>query len=167
MSGGTYAPRPATTGSTPRPALNTSGEGYPDVDTLSFEPEGNDWVAQTRRWVEQNPALAIAGAAAAGLIIGRLVMAAIPEPEPEPLSKQLEARAKKLAKEGRYAAEDAGQVASEQLSIAAEALAEASKAVGKGAKKGYVEAKDFGEYLADTVGEAIARKASQLLDRMQ
>jgi len=157
----------ASSGATPppRPAVRQTGDGNPRVDTLSFEPEGGDWVAKTKRWIEENPALAIAGAAAAGLIVGRLVAAAIPEPEPQTFSDKVEQRAKELAKQGRYVASDAGEIASQQLAIAAEALGEASKAVAQGAKKGYGEAKDFGEFLAETVGDAVATKASKWLDK--
>ena len=155
----------ARSGATPRPAVRQSGDASPKADTLSFDPENGDWVAQTKRWIEENPVLAIAGAAAAGLIIGRLVAAAIPDPEPQTFSDKVEVRARELAKQGRYAAADAGDVASQQLAIAAEALGEASKAVAKGAKKGYGEAKDFGEFLAETVGDAVASKANKWLDK--
>jgi hypothetical protein len=150
----------------PRTAVDDTGEGYPEVDMLSFDPEDDDWMLRARRWVEENPGLAVLGAAAAGLLIGRLVAAAIPEPEPEPLSRQVERRAKELAKQGRYAASDAGDIVAKQLAVAAEALGEASVAVGKGAKRGYDEAKDFGEYLAETVGQAIAKKAGTWINKI-
>jgi len=151
--------------SRPRPAVNRSGDGYPEVDTLSFDPEEADWVGQTRRWIEENPGMAIAAAAAAGLLVGRLVAALIPEPEPQTFSDKVEARARELAKQGRYAANDAGDVVSKQLAIAADALSEASVAVGKGAKKGFDEAKDFGEFLAETIGQTVAERASKWLDK--
>jgi hypothetical protein len=165
---GATSPSPgsqAQPGATPRPTVRQTGDGYPKVDTLSFDPEDGDWVTSTKRWIEQNPMLAIAGAAAAGLLIGRLVAAAIPDPEPETFGEKVEKRARQLAKQGSYAAADASEVASQQLAVAAEALGEASKAVAQGAKKGYDEAKDFGEFLAETVGQAVATKASKWLDK--
>lgn len=150
----------------PRPAVKQQGgDGHPEVDTLSFDPEDSDFLAQTRRWIEQNPALAIAGAAAAGLIIGRVVAALIPEPEPQTFSEKVEARARELAKQGRYVASDAGEIAAQQLAIAADALQEASKAVGKGAKRGFEEAKDFSAYVSEAVGQALAEKASNWLEK--
>lgn len=149
----------------PRPAVSETNAGYPEVDTLSFDPEDGDWLARSRRWIEENPGLAVIGAAAAGLLIGRAVAALIPEPEPETFSDKVERRARELASQGRYVAADAGEVVAGQLSIAAEALSEASRAVGHGAKKGYDEAKDFGEFLAETIGQTVAQKASKWLDK--
>lgn len=149
----------------PRPAVQDTGEGYPHVDTLSYDPEDGDWVGQTRRWIEENPGLALAGAAVAGLAIGRLVAAAIPERRPETPQEKIERRARLAAEHGREFAEDAGEVISKQLAIAADALGEASKAVAQGAKKGYGEAKDLSEFLAETIGEAISKKAAHWLNR--
>src|SRR5690606_33215245 len=55
-----------------------------------------DALGQARRWVEDNPVLAIAAAAGVGLVVGRLVMALIPEPEPPSFSKRVEQRAKQV-----------------------------------------------------------------------
>ncbi len=149
----------------PRPAVSRSGDGYPEVDTLSFDPEDGDWVGQTRRWVEQNPVLAVAAAAAGGLLLGRIVSALIPDPEPKTFSEKVEIRARELADHSRDAAADAGEVVSKQLAIAADALSEASKAVAKNAKKGYDDAKDFGAFLAETVGQTVADRAAKWLDK--
>jgi hypothetical protein len=150
--------------SAPRPAVGDTGEGYPETDNLSYEPEGRDWLTLSRRWIEQNPGLAMVGAAAAGLLIGRLVAAAIPEPEPETFTEKVDRRARLLAKEGRYAASDAGEAVSQQLSVAADALSDAAKAVATGTRRGYSEAKDFGEFLAENIGSAIAARANKWLD---
>src|SRR5690606_28169865 len=101
-----------------------------------------------------------------GLIVGRLVVMAMPEPEPKTLTGKIEKRAHELAKQGRYVADDAGDAIARQLAIAAEALGEASGAVAKNAKKGYSEAKDFSETIAEAIGEAFSKKASSWLDRI-
>lgn len=145
--------------------VNDRKQDLDTVDSASFDPEGVDWVVRVREWVEDNPILAVAGAAVAGLVIGRVVAALIPEPEPETLKSQIERRAKELAKQSKSVAGETSEVVSAQLSAAAEALSEASKTVAKGAKKGIGEAKDFGEYLAETIGDALAAKASQWLDK--
>lgn len=161
----TDAPQPGPTpGGAPRAAVPGAGEGYPAVDTGAFDPEGQDWLSRARRWIEQNPGLAIAGAAAAGLLIGRAIAAAIPEPEPETLTEALQRRARELAEHGREVAGDTREVISKQLAIAADALAEASRALGKGTQRGYAEAKEFGEFVADSFGKAAAERLSRWLE---
>ncbi len=157
----------------PRPVVNETGAGYPAVDTLSFEPEEGDWVSQTKRWVEQNPALALLGGAALGLVLGKLVAAAVPDRKPKTLSDRVERRAKMLSKEskryakkGRHYADDAGGAIAEQLAVAAAALGVAADSVGESAKHGYEEAKDFSEHLAETLGHAFSKKASEWLDKL-
>ncbi|MDX1531572.1 MAG: hypothetical protein R3362_08605 [Rhodothermales bacterium] len=154
---------PGATG--PRPVTSHSGAGNARVDTLSYEPQ-DDWVDKARTWVEDNPALAVLGAVALGLVAGRLIAAAIPEPEPESLADKIEARAKALAKEGRYYADDAGDAIAKQLAVAAAALGEASHVVSKNAKKGYAEAKDVSESIAEAVGHALSKKTSEWLDKL-
>lgn len=171
-TGGTAAKPPTTPPTTPRP-LNpsrpvTSNPAYgdPTVDRLSLDPaDSDDWVTRTKLWVEENPALAIVGAIGLGLLVGRIVTAAIPDPEPS-LTDKIERRAKELSKQGHYYADDAGDVISQQLSVAADALGEAARAVSKNAKEGYGEAKDFSESIAEAIGDAFSKKASDWLDKI-
>lgn len=157
----------SSAGSSPRPVTTTPGAGDPTVDRLSLDPaDSDDWVTRTKLWVEENPVLAVVGAVGLGLIVGRLVVMAMPEPEPKTLTGKIEKRAHELAKQGRYVADDAGDAIARQLAIAAEALGEASGAVAKNAKKGYAEAKDFSETIAEAIGEAFSKKASSWLERL-
>jgi len=161
------APAGSSAGSSPRPVTTTPGAGDPTVDRLSLDPaDSDDWVTRTKLWVEENPVLAVVGAVGLGLIVGRLVVMAMPEPEPKTLTGKIEKRAHELAKQGRYVADDAGDAIARQLAIAAEALGEASGAVAKNAKKGYSEAKDFSETIAEAIGEAFSKKASSWLERL-
>jgi ElaB/YqjD/DUF883 family membrane-anchored ribosome-binding protein len=156
-----------TNASTARPITSTPAYGDPTVDRLSLEPaDSDDWVTRTKLWVEENPALAIVGAVGLGLLVGRIVTAAIPDPEPKTLTGKIEKRAKELSKQGRHYADDAGDEIGKQLAVAAEALGVAAAAVSKNAKHGYDEAKDFSEHIAEAIGDAFSKKASQWLDRI-
>ena len=160
-------PPPPTPSSAPRPITSTPAFGDPTVDRLSLDPaDSDDWVTRTKLWVEENPALAIIGAIGVGLLVGRIVTAAIPDPAPKTITDKIEQRAKDLAKQGRYYADDAGEAISRQLAIAAEALGEASGAVSKNAKKGYGEAKDFSETVAEAIGHAFSKKAGDWIDKL-
>lgn len=157
----------ATNAASARPITSRPAFGDPTVDRLSLDPaDSDDWVTRTKLWVEENPALAIIGAIGIGLLVGRIVTAAIPEPQPKTLTGKIEKRAKELSKQGRYYADDAGEVISKQLAIAAEALGEASHAVAKNAKHGFEEAKDFSETVAEAIGQAFSKKASTWLDKI-
>jgi hypothetical protein len=156
-----------TNASTARPITSGPAYGDPTVDRLSLEPaDSDDWVTRTKLWVEENPALAIVGAVGLGLLVGRIVTAAIPDPEPKTLTGKIERRAKELSKQGRYYADDAGDVIGKQLAVAAEALGVAAAAVSKNAKEGYDEAKDFSEHIAEVIGDAFSKKASDWLDKL-
>ncbi len=171
---GTPTPKPpptlganSVTAAAGRPVTSTPNYGDPTVDRLSLDPaDSDDWVTRTKMWVEENPLLAVVGAIGLGLVVGRVVMAAIPDPEPPTLTGKIEKRAKSLAKQGRYVADDAGEAISQQLALAADALGEAAHAVSKNAKQGYGEAKDFSESIAEAIGEAFAKKANDWLDKI-
>jgi len=171
---GSTAPKPPTPSpastkplTPPRPITSNPAYGDPTVDRLSLDPaDSDDWVTRTKLWVEENPALAVVGAIGLGLLVGRIVTSAIPTPEPKTLTGKIEQRAKDLSKQGRYYADDAGDAISQQLSVAADALGEAAKAVSKNAKEGYGEAKDFSESIAEAIGDAFSKKASDWLDKI-
>lgn len=150
-----------------RPVTTTPNYGDPTVDRLSLDPADNDdWVTRTKMWVEENPVLAVVGAIGLGLVVGRVVMAAIPEPPPKTLTDKIEQRAKVLAKQGKYVANDAGDAISQQLAVAADALSEAAHAVSKNAKHGYGEAKDFTETIAEAIGDAFSKKANDWMSKL-
>lgn len=163
------SPTPGTKppASTTRPVTSNPAYGDPTVDRLSLEPADNDdWVTRTKLWVEENPALAVVGAIGLGLLVGRIVTAAIPDPEPKTLTDKIEKRARELSKQGRYYADDAGDAIAQQLAVAADALGEAAHVVSKNAKHGLDEAKDFSEHIADAIGEAFSKKANDWLKRV-
>ncbi|MEM1041712.1 MAG: hypothetical protein AAGI91_03700 [Bacteroidota bacterium] len=157
----------SVTASAGRPVTTTPNYGDPTVDRLSLDPaDSDDWVTRTKLWVEENPVLAVVGAVGLGLLVGRVVMAAVPDPAPQTLTDKIEARAKVLAKQGKYAANDAGDAISQQLAVAADALSEAAQAVSVNAKQGYGEAKDFTETIAEAIGDAFSKKASEWMDKV-
>ncbi len=168
LSPNTTTPGVGATGTSgTRPVTTSPSYGDPTVDRLALEPaDADDWVTRTKLWVEENPALAVVGAVGLGLLVGRIVMAALPEPAPKTLTGKIEKRAHELAKQGRYVADDAGDAIARQLAVAADALAEASGAVSKNAKKGYSEAKDFSETVAEAIGQAFSKKAGDWIDKL-
>ena len=166
-TGPSVRPPSSTNAASARPITSNPAFGDPTVDRLSLDPaDSDDWVTRTKLWVEENPALAIVGAIGIGLLVGRIVTAAIPDPQPKTLTGKIEQRAKELSKQGRYYADDAGEVISKQLAIAADALGEASHAVAKNAKHGFEEAKDFSETVAEAIGHAFSKKAGDWLDKL-
>lgn len=171
---GTPNPKPppslganSATAAAGRPVTTTPNYGDPTVDRLSLDPADNDdWVTRTKLWVEENPVLAVVGAIGLGLVVGRVVMAAVPEPAPKTLTDKIEQRAKILAKQGKYVANDAGDAISSQLAVAADALSEAAQAVSKNAQHGYGEAKDFTETIAEAIGDAFSKKAGEWMNKL-
>ena len=130
-----------------------------------------DWLGQTRRWVEENPAIAVVAAAGAGLVIGRLVMSLFPDPEPPGFAERVEQRAKQLRKNTSGYADDAGDVLAVQLKKASEALGDAAETIAEKAETGYEKSKDLAEVVADAakaaVAGVVAQKADSWLGRMR
>ncbi|CAN5473414.1 hypothetical protein BH23BAC4_BH23BAC4_02410 [soil metagenome] len=143
---------------------------------------GQDWLVDARRWVEDNPALAVVGAVGIGLLFGRLVAAAIPDKEPPSLGERLHKQsgrlrkdadkyakkarkhAKTYSKDARGLASDASDVLQVQLSRAAEALAEASHTLSGSASEGYVKTRDLAEDVSDAVKTAVAAAVTKKAD---
>lgn len=130
-----------------------------------------DWLGQTRRWVEENPGLAILAAAGLGLVAGRLITALIPEPEPDTFARRVERRAQQLRKDASHYADDAGDVLAAQLKRAAGALSDAAEVVADKAERGYEKSKDLAEVVGDAVKAAVAgvvaKKADGWLSRLR
>jgi ElaB/YqjD/DUF883 family membrane-anchored ribosome-binding protein len=131
----------------------------------------SDWLGQTRQWVEDNPVLAIAAAAGVGLVVGRLVMALVPEPEPPSFAERVEQRAKQLRKGAAVVADDAGEALAESLKKAAHALTDAAEAVAGKAESGFEKTKDLAEVVSDAVKAAVAgvmvKKADDWMSRLR
>lgn len=130
-----------------------------------------DWLGQTRQWVEENPVLAVAAAAGIGLVVGRLVMALVPEPEPPSFTRRVEKRAKKLRKDAAVYADDAGEMLAARLKKAANALSDAAEVVADKAETGYDRSKDLAEVVGDAVKAAVtgvvAKKADGWVSRFR
>ena len=133
------------------PVLPPAPTSYEMPDDYETDP-----LDQTRRWVEENPVLAVAAAAGIGLVVGRLVMALIPDPEPPSFTNRVEKRAKQLRKDAAVYADDAGAVVADQLKRAANALSEAAEVVAEKAEVGYERSKDLAEVVGDAVKAAVA-----------
>jgi hypothetical protein len=146
-------PSPAT----PRVESNTIDR--PFERPMQAEPPADSFVENARVWIEENPGLAVLAAVGLGLVAGRLIGAAIPEPEPT-LSEKVQRRARAIAKTSAVYATDAGDVAGRQLGHAAEALTEAAHVLAGAATQGYGKAKDVSEIVMDAVRDAIANVAS-------
>lgn len=128
-----------------------------------------DALKAVKNWVEENPTLAIAAAAAFGFVAGRLITALSPEPEPQSLTERVEVRARKLRKGAAHYADDAGDVLSHKLKVAADALSDAAETAAHKAEAGYERSKDLADVVADAakaaVAGAVAKKADSWLSR--
>ena len=128
-----------------------------------------------RSWAEAHPGLALLSAAGVGLVVGRLVMALAPEPEPPSLTKRIEKRAKTLRADASDRASEYSDVASERLAKAADALRDAADSVrdraGDWADEGSEKARDLADVIADAakvaVAGVVAKKADSWLDRFK
>lgn len=124
------------------------------------------WLDRTRDWVEKNPALAVVAAAGVGLVVGRLVMGLLPEPEPPTFVERVERRTRRMRKEAKrglrgarkgatHAAGDAGDALQHQLARAAEALSDAAGTAAERAGSGVEKATDVAEAIGDAVKAAV------------
>jgi hypothetical protein len=148
----------------------TAGAGAPSYDYSSYylpEDDADSLVVRARTWVEENPLLAIAGAAGIGLLFGRAVLSAIPEPEPPSLAERVEKRTRVLRKDAEKYAKQAkktakkkskvygkkaevvtaagGALLAERLHAAAEAISDAADHAAEYAETGYERAQDYAE----------------------
>lgn len=134
-----------------------------------------NWFDTTKAWVEKNPALAVLAAAGAGLVIGRVVMGLVPDPEPPSLTDRIEKRAraiekdtrksrKKAATQARAFASDAGDTVQDQLHRAADALRDAASSVSESAEHGVERTKDLAETVSDAVKVALTGVAAKKVD---
>lgn len=121
-------------------------------------------VDKIKRWAEANPGLAIVAAAGVGLLVGRIVTALVPDPEPPSLQKRVETRAKALKKTASVRADDASDVIAERLHEAAEAIREAASTVADKSEEGFERTKDLAEHIADAVKVAVSGVAGKKLD---
>ena len=121
-------------------------------------------VDKVKRWAEANPGLAIVAAAGVGLVVGRVVTALVPEPEPPSLQRRVETRAKALRKTASVQAASASDAAADRLHEAAEAIREAAATAADKTEEGYERTKDFAEHIADAVKVAVTGVAAKKLD---
>lgn len=146
-----------------------------------------DALGKVKAWAEAHPGLAVLAAAGSGLLIGRIVTALFPDPEPPSLAERVEKRAKVFKKEAKKEskllekqakkrgkvlkkqgkefhagalafADDAGDSLQEALHRASEALREAAHTAGDAAEEGYEKTKDFTEHMADAIKDALTAK---------
>ena len=151
------APPPAPT-ARPLPPPMPADYAMPD-DYATESP-----VDKVKVWAEKNPGLAIVAAAGVGLVVGRIVSALAPEPEPPSLQKRIETRARALRKSGAVRADAAGDAIQDKLDAAAEALREAGATVAEKSEEGYERTRDFAEHIADAVKVAVTGVAAKKLD---
>ncbi|MEM0961340.1 MAG: hypothetical protein AAGK21_02210 [Bacteroidota bacterium] len=134
-----------------------------------------DTIGQLKDWVVANPGLAVVGAAGVGLLVGRLVTALFPDPDPPSLADRVEERARQLQKEakrhgtkarGEIAsfASDAGDTLQEKLHHAADALKDAADTAGDAAEDGYEKTKDLAETIADAAKVAVTGVLASKID---
>ncbi|HYE95404.1 MAG TPA: hypothetical protein VD962_04295 [Rubricoccaceae bacterium] len=146
---------------------NGSSSYAPSHYDLQDDLAEADWLERTRQWVEENPVLAVAAAAGIGLVVGRLVMALVPEPEPPTFAERVGRRAQQFRKDAEGYADDAGAALSKQLARAAEALSDAAETAASKAETGYHRTKDLAEVVADAVADAVAVKTDSWLKKMK
>ena len=158
--GGTTRPAAPPPAPTARPLPPPMPADYAMPDDYAAESP----VDKVKRWAEANPGLAVIAAAGVGLLVGRLVSALAPEPEPPSLQKRIETRARALRKSGAVKADHASDVLQDKLEAAAEALREAGHTVAEKGEEGYERTRDFAEHIADAVKVAVTGVAAKKLD---
>jgi flagellar hook-basal body complex protein FliE len=144
----------------------------------------DDWVATTKGWVEENPALALLAATGIGLLAGRVVGALFSDPEPS-LADRVETRAKSVRKDLKKEAKrrrkdikkaqkrakkrgevykkdaaafahDAGESFEDFLQKASASIRDAAHSAGDVAEEGVEKTKDLADTLADAAKVAVA-----------
>ena len=155
----------ATQGRVLPPAPTTSEYEMPD-DYANENP-----IDAVKQWAEAHPGLALLAAGGVGLVVGRLLMALSPDPEPPSLAERVEKRAKKLNKKARkgasHAYDDAKDNAAEAAAASAAAVAAAAVVLKEAAEKWAEKAGHSAEKFADKAGhvaEEGADKAKDLAD---
>ena len=168
------------------PAAETIPPPTPADYEMPDDYAAEDWLETAKQWVEDHPGLAVLAAAGTGLVVGRLVTALFPDPEPPTLAERVEARAKVLQKEaGKQAkrlgkdarkqgtvykkqalafADDAGDSLQASLHRASEALREAAAKAGDAAEDGYEKSKDLAETIADAAKVAVTGVLASKID---
>jgi len=187
---------------TTNPKAPASGEkSMPNADKASTRPVGGDgapsllpapasyelpdeyaetWFTGAKRWVEEHPALAVAAAAGVGLVIGRLVVAMAPEPEPtlvgrverraRDMRKDFRKEAKGLLKDARSALNDVKladttEAMQEKLRHAAASIAEATEGIGGRASHAFEGGGERTRDLADSLSEAVRTAVSGVVSK--
>ncbi|OZC02830.1 hypothetical protein [Rubricoccus marinus] len=153
-----------------RVAMPTPGEYEMPDDYASDSP-----VEKVKQWAEAHPGLALLAASGVGLVVGRLLIAMSPDPEPPTLTERVEKRAKVLQKqakgsyaEAKHTAGDAATASAAALAAAAVALKEAAEHVaeraGEAAEEGVDKAKDFADVMSDAVKVAVTGVVAKKAD---
>ena len=175
------APSPSATGGADAPAFSSpSPASYEMPDDYATD----DWVATTKDWVEEHPALALVAAAGVGILAGRIVGALFPDPEPS-LADRVEKRAKSMRKDLKKEAKqrrkdikkyrkqakkrgevykkdasafahDAGESFEDLLGRASTSIRDAAHSAGEVAEEGVEKTKDLAETIADAAKVAVA-----------
>ncbi|MFN3596481.1 MAG: hypothetical protein ACK41D_04350 [Rubricoccaceae bacterium] len=176
----------APSGGTPRQA---GGDGLPSAGTepstqaaqhtaspLSLDPAdyempdeyAESWFDRARTWAEQNPLLAIAAAAGVGLVVGRVVMGLVPEPEPKTLKGKVQKQARTFSKDARHlygeASKDAKKLYGEASKDAKKLYKRASKDAQHLGKE--IRSSDSYETLSEAY-EALSKQVERLTEHVQ
>lgn len=123
-----------------------------------------DGFETVRQWVEENPVLAVAGAAGLGFIAGQLVSLLIPDPEPPSFGDRVERRAKQFRRDAVHFAGDAGDVLADKLRHAADALSDAAESASSHAEEGYERASGLADVVTDAAKAAVAGVVAKKAD---
>ncbi len=154
-------------------SAQTSAPANDSVSSPSSYEMPDDYASDTltsvKKWIEDNPTLAIAAAAGLGFVASRLITAIFPDPEPPLLAERVEERARKLRKEASHYADDAGEALAQKLKTAADALSDAAETAAHKAEAGYERSKDIADVVAEAtkaaVAGVVAKKADSWLGR--
>ncbi len=122
---------------------------------------------RARTWVQENPTLAVALAVGAGLVIGRLLSAALTPKPPPPLSERLRLQSRRLASQAQRYAHDVGDVVSERASEAVDALARKAHDFGEEVVRRAGEVAESATERAAALGEAVAERSAKTAHALQ
>ncbi len=157
-------PAPVVEATTSETATASNGSATAQSGYEVLDDYASDTLTSIKNWVEENPTLAVAAAAGIGFIVGRLIPALFPDPEPPSLAERVEQRARVLRKEASHYADDAGEVLSRKLKTAADALSDAAETAAHKAEAGYERSKDLADVVTDAAKAAVAGAVAKKAD---
>lgn len=144
---------------------NGAASRVPVADQYDMPDDyAGDGFESVRKWIEENPVLAVAGAAGLGFFAGQLLSLLGTEPEPPSFGDRVEARARRFRNDAAHFAGDATDALAHKLRDAADALSDVADSASHRAEAGYERASDLAEVVTDAAKAAVAGVVAKKAD---